>query len=1136
MIDLTGLTDGQKEAVSRAHAPSFIMAGAGTGKTYTLSKKIAWDMADESAPLPPESLMAITFTEAAAAELLDRARLRAGEAGAAGAARMEAAWISTIHSMCRRLLSENAFDARLDPGLVVMEEQEQSALMSEVVQEVIGQCAKPVRDRLVAVLGGYPKLERLLSDIQQVASRTPGGIAAIDFGPFERDTAQEMLDLGLKAAGLVALYEEVATRKKGDTQQKVLADAAALSEIAEKAASGTLDQAGLLAFSLESGVKEVKEAKAEFSDMLSHVRLHCDMDLVDAVRSMSLRIESLFAELLDHVNRLTFDSLLSRAQMLLEDEDVSSSYSRKFDALMVDEFQDTDALQASIVERLCNDERGLSKLTTVGDRQQSIYRFRGAEVSVSDEMQEKLEGFMREDAKDASIPLDTNFRSNPDILAFVSCVFSDDEMFGDSFLPLKPGKRNSAFVLAGDGSPAVEMIVTGRKEGEGFSSYAKVKTEAAAIAARFKELKESSAENTYDGMALILRSFSNVETYINAFRECGIPCAITGGRHFYSFGEIAQAIDILRLFLDQTQDMVLFKLLAGDVFSLSDKELASLKAVYNRVNPPSELEGREAIPLWDVLEEDSDEIPERAKGARAMLAQAISSLKWHPLAEVFWNVCRCSGWLDAILADELSSAGKFANLMKLRDIISGLDSDNGCDWEASARRLIDAGDLARSGHAGSDKTEPPGRLMGKGQPGCVSIMTVHASKGLEYDVVAVSGVNPTRMDTKSKALWSCLLDEGEGKVQHVGVDLWGISSSQKRPKAMILNKHSYEDAVKEALDESISYAQYIYDLEEAENHEVLEEVKRLVYVALTRAKRKLIWSVTYDIDKKSGESKFDDVTRRCLEAAFGECDSAVGVDGDVLSANGTSVRIANYMVSRDSSPCEPRINRMRGCYRSFELPEFDRKIEKNDSQVISFSKDYSKKELSAQGLSLVEAGDEKGSHVPSSRDRDATAFGSAFHRVAQRMALQGRSLDNEVVSRYAGDEDADELHLLMEELEGSPVWVEMTGGGALIPEMPFAFELDERLLIEGEIDLVRIEGGYAWIYDYKTGLRGWSDDEVKRHYGYQALVYAAAMLTSGMVERVEMSFVLVENGMRQVKLPVFEKDDLGQLLAALGQD
>ena len=117
-----GLTPNQQQAVRHAGTPLFIQAGAGTGKTFTLTKRLAHGLSEESGPLLPgvESVLTITFTNKAAAELLGRVRAELRAQGLGDAALgIDAAWISTIHSMCKSMLSAHALQAGIDPGILL---------------------------------------------------------------------------------------------------------------------------------------------------------------------------------------------------------------------------------------------------------------------------------------------------------------------------------------------------------------------------------------------------------------------------------------------------------------------------------------------------------------------------------------------------------------------------------------------------------------------------------------------------------------------------------------------------------------------------------------------------------------------------------------------------------------------------------------------------------------------------------------------------------------------------------------------------------------------------------------------------------------------------------------------------------
>ena len=1138
---LKGCTPGQIEAISRKDRPGFIMAGAGTGKTLTLSRRIGFQMKDDQDPLDPQRLMAITFTEAAAAELLDRARRAAEQAGVEDAYRIEAAWISTIHSMCRRMLSENALDADLDPGLVLMTEAQTAETMSSSIEQAVAEVDASKAARVVDALGGkYSRFADVVAQIVIAATRNPGGAATMDFGPYAMLQLPAVLnDATTILRDAIATYEEAESVKKGKTKDTLRSDIEILDafmhltldaeKVKQAAESGDLDN-----FKLSSRVGEVKEAKAVASQCVTDISFACKMDgdleLVPFIQQTAVLAEQNMRRFIEEQNKLTFDTLLEMCHEMLQDEDLALMYSKQFDSIMIDEFQDTDPLQASIVKSLCADERKLSKLVCVGDRQQSIYGFRGADVSVSDDMQYD----MQVQDEDAVIPLDINFRSHPDVLSFVGSVFSSDDFFSDGFLNLKPSQYNADFALKGDiatNTPAIEIMTT-QTPTNGTASKNSVYEEAAAIALRFKELKEADPDLSYDDMAILLRSFTNVEVYMEALRNENIPSAITGGRRFYSFSEVAASVDLLRMLAGDLSDMLLFRILTSEMFRISDQDLADVKMLYNDANPACT---EEHVLLWDVCISSKDKLPYAARRAFEMMERSRKELRTRPVSKVFKQAVYASGWEETMYLDSMTYAGKIANVYKVVDMLEELEAQYGLDYISVIDEIAYAADAAEA-FGGKDNATLPGRTVGKGQPGCVSIMTIHASKGLEFPIVAL-----VRAETSNKgfghAMISTVKDE-DARHMMAAIDLWGKSGdaySKELAKldvtqldAMLISPKTYADYI------SAMYAKRLKE-EDAES-------RRLVYVGMTRAKSKLIY-VAGTKEKKDGTLAANErIFQQAFQDAFGQASNDVE-NGVSESVDGTRVLFKKIEVPDEQRNYPHEIEYVRAKEHDMHFPEYGYTLsEIKGASPLSFTSAFQGVTLNDKARVLLGSYDNQHAFAKTkSREHaEATKFGDLFHEGARRMALTGQVPGADAISRIADSIEVEEIEEavtgvseLLNELNRSNVWNKITSAKTYMPEMPMSYSIGE-MSLTGSLDVFTLEDDdYAVIYDYKTGLGNKTAQDVMDDYGYQALLYAAGVLCDDSIDNVQVSFVLVENDMEEIRTPVWTTADLEQMFDAL---
>ena len=1140
MVDLLkGCTPGQIEAISRKHRPGFIMAGAGTGKTLTLSRRIGFQMGDDETPLDPERLMAITFTEAAASELLDRARRAAEQSGIEEAYKIEASWISTIHSMCRRMLSENALDADLDPGLVLMTEAQTAEAMASSVEQAVADADPAKAARVVDALGGrYSRFADMVAQIVIAATRNPGGAATIDFGPYSVPQLPAVLSQATECIrDAIAVYEEAAEIKKGKTKDTLANDIECLDrllhwtldvELLEQAVQkGEMD-----AFKLASRVGEVKDAKATAMQYRDAIMFACKMDqdleLVPFIQQTAMAAERNMRSFIQEQSKLTFDALLEMCHEMLQDADLAATYSAQFDSIMIDEFQDTDPLQASIVKSLCSDEREFSKLVCVGDRQQSIYGFRGADVSVSDDMQQDMQA---QDAE-AVIPLDINFRSHPDILSFVGSVFSADDFFGDAFLNLKPASSNADFALRSDkttNTPSIEIMVT-QTPTKGIASRNSVYEEAAAVAKRFKELKEADPNSSYDDMAILLRSFTNVDVYMEALRNENIPSAITGGRRFYSFTEVSAAVDLLRMLAGDSSDMLLFRILASEIFRTSDHDLALLKQLYNRVNPAGI---EEKTLLWDVCAGYRDELPDSVNEAVKMMARARKELVTRPVSKIFAEAVCASGWEETMYLDPMTYAGKVANIQKLVDMLEELEVQYGLDYASVIDEISYAADAAEA-FGGKDNATLPGRTVGKGQPGCVSIMTIHASKGLEFPIVAL-----IRAEASSKGFGHAMIStvrDGDKRRMMAAIDLWDKSGDALSKELAKLDF----DEIDSKLIAPTTYADYIGAMYAKKSKEEDAESRRLVYVGMTRAKSKLIYVAGLKEKKDGSLASNEGIFQQAFQDAMGGSPDTFG-DGVLETAEGVRVLFRKIEVPDEMRDYPHEIEYARASGHAMSFPEYGYTMsETRGYSAISFTSVFHGVTLNSKARLLLGSYDTTQIlGTTTNRDSDtATKFGDLFHECARRMVLTGRTPEMDVIERISAsieveEENAiEEASRLLHEMRQSKIWDDITAATMYVPEMPLSYSLGGQL-VAGFIDVYTLKEGAAVIYDYKTGLGNKTAQDVMEDYGYQALLYAAGVLGDDSVDSVQVSFVLVENDMAEIRTPVWTTADLEQMFEAL---
>ena len=279
--------------------------------------------------------------------------------------------------------------------------------------------------------------------------------------------------------------------------------------------------------------------------------------------------------------QLDFDDLLIRTRDLLrQSEAVRKEATRSISALLVDEFQDTDPVQAEIVRTLVG-SLDAGKLFVVGDAKQSIYRFRGAEPRVFDSTREML-------PQTGQLPLTRNFRSQPEILNFVNAIFHP--VLKEKYEPLIPHHDQVS------PTPCIEFLfaVPGADEEERDSAENRRRREAEWMAGRISQLlndptpriPERDSENAETTLrrvqagdiAILFRALSSVAIYEDVFRRRGIEYYLVGGRAFFAQQEVYDVVNLCTFLNDPDDEISLVGVLRSPFFSLSDDTLFAMCA------------------------------------------------------------------------------------------------------------------------------------------------------------------------------------------------------------------------------------------------------------------------------------------------------------------------------------------------------------------------------------------------------------------------------------------------------------------------------------------------------------------------------------------------------------------------------
>ncbi len=756
-----------------------VTAGPGSGKTTVLVERYLHILREHS--LSIDQIVAITFTNRAANEMRERLRKELTQvlSTATGDERrrwlnykrtLDGAVITTIHGFCARLVREFPLEARVDPQFMLLDEHQAALMLEWIVEEVLSEfisVGHPEISRLTLGVGR----SRLAAALAQVYRDARGqgleleelSLATARVHATTEDHAQALADLERTMAEFLAVRR---TTPAARANQQLLLEAwpEVLKLLTTIPSHETLaDYCRRI-----SDFRELRpQARSPIADHVKAVdALVWEKDLQGRIPQVCL---DLFAQqyALEMVNILTsihrrlneekhklsaldFDDLESRTMSLLQRPEVIARTEDRYRFFLVDEFQDTNGVQRALLERLALPTgRKAANLFIVGDRKQSIYSFRGADVDVFREMTATLVA-----AGGDTKPLQLNFRSQPPLIAFFNHLF--ERLFQ---LPedMPPVQRKSLDELGyvghedsepkrelRDAGPLVELLITTKpplEEDPKAEQDSRV-LDAKQIARRINTLiKSETPAIKYGDIALLFRAMTHVSIYESAFRQANIPYQTVLGRGFYEREEITDLIQLLRFLDNTTDELALAAVLRSPLCGISDNALLALR------NPPTRrlyaaLQHHAEI---EYISEDEHELLDRA----ARLISRLVGRRHHYSIHDLLRFAVAESEYMTVAAANFDGAQRLANVQRLFTLAAR--------FENSGTHLIR--DFVRY----VEEFEAIGSRESEGQidqaADAVRLMTIHQAKGLEFPIVIIPDLQ--RLSRIATDNW-VLLDRHQG--------------------------------------------------------------------------------------------------------------------------------------------------------------------------------------------------------------------------------------------------------------------------------------------------------------------------------------------------------------------------------------
>lgn len=845
-------TEQQRDAIADRGHSLIVCAAAGSGKTAVLVERIV-QLVREGCPI--ENMLVVTFTNAAAGEMRQRIGEALGKAAREDPAlgeqvmALSRASISTLHRFCGNLLREHFQALSIDPGFRIGDEQECGVLSHQAMEDAIYSCYEVGSDaflaadrcytqeelselafalhrfmmtrpdpwaflaraqetvrltgeafeqspaaRLLADFAGR-RLERLCANARETLALCEGENGPLHYAAACGMDVQLTADLAAAAAdGYAALHDALhgvtfaalGRKKKTDLFDEDIADRVKARRDALKKAVADVQTA--FALTLEDAAADIRMTAAP----------------LDGLAELAKTYDTLYTAAKRQRGMMDFNDLEHNALAALALPEVRASLRAQYRYVFIDEYQDSSAIQEAIVGSFAREDG----LFLVGDVKQSIYRFRQAEPSLF--LQKAARFDLPEREKERRIDLQKNFRSRANVLEAANAVFGRIMRAEETEIEYDEREKLFCGLPAREDDPPVELHVLyqpgedGAEEDENAErELAAVEREAKVVAARIRELvgtpfydakTETERPLRYRDMTVLMRAVRGSAPLAAQMLESeGIPVFCDAGEGYFDIPEIRAMTALLQTIENGARDEPLLAALRGPALGLEESELAQIRIYTPDVKTPY----HEAVRRY--REEMDDALAEKLRAFEAKRAR--------------WRLCARNQGVDRLIERIYAETGflaragalpggaaRQANLHLLTARARTFASTQGGSLHAFLRyaeRLRAGGDSMSASAIGESED-------------VVRIMTTHKSKGLEFPVVFVLALG-RRMSGQS--LRARVLMDAE-----LGVGLPCVDTEMNSERDTLLRRAIRVKAQREQLAEEV----------------------RVLYVALTRARERLI--------------------------------------------------------------------------------------------------------------------------------------------------------------------------------------------------------------------------------------------------------------------------------------------------------
>jgi ATP-dependent helicase/nuclease subunit A len=1167
-------TEKQQEAIELREKNMLVAAAAGSGKTAVLVERIKQLLIHDGVSI--DEMLVVTFTNAAAAEMREKIgkavtlELENNSGEAAFLCRqlniIYKANISTFHAFALEVIRRFFYIINVDPNFKICDEAQQILLKSQAMENLFEEMFEAGNAEFIEFLNCYASsknenaVREMILEVHSTILSVPDpwkwledSVALLNmseeefvqsqiFAEMKEHIEEELkhafqayeksIDL-LDEAGAVALSQKcipdleniknsiTVLREKGlDELAAVLGNITYTRMTPTKVEKEALDSikelVNVYRDNCKDAIKKVQESYCvrPFSEQLA------DMNMVHpqavTLGNLVKRFHELYRLEKQEKKLIDFNDIEHFALEILSDKQAAAEYRQKFKHIFIDEYQDSNAVQDTLISRIKRE----NNVFMVGDVKQSIYKFRLAEPEI---FMGKYELYKRdENINDTKIDLNINFRSKGNVIKAVNDLFSKLMEGYDKAAALHKG-----IGYEGELDYPVELHLVDQKISEDMEVEAEIKELKAAeleafVAARI--IKEALGKPIFDAKAgverpmtkrdvvILMRSQKNyADKFQQVLMEQDIPSHINDSDGYFDTLEIEIFLNLLRVIDNRRQDIPLISVLHSSVMGFTTEELAKIRIESRRTS---------YFEAFDKYCEEGAEKELRRKCQESMekLINWKKLAEFMPLDDFMWKLIWDTGYYTFIGALP-SGRQRQANVRAL--------ADKAVQFQAAQMKGLYA--FINYVDAIKNKKVPMGQVTLVGEnDDVVRIMTIHKSKGLEFPMVLVAGLGKRFNNANAR--------KPIHLHKNIGMGL----------RVVDRGNHCYKKTLLQAA------------IEDKRKAEDMEEEVRILYVAFTRAQDKLVLlGNVKDLDKfresKEVQEEPDVLRASCyldmiLPAVCGSkisvhCHDAAEVSKSSKATDDGKERIRQIFEDNDQVAVQPQLMKKVSSQLSFKYGYPYARLLKSKFSVSKLNEIRAlleDEELNPESYQRLyyESTYQSPLAIPQFAEAEkrrfsATEKGTIIHRVMERWDFQkafemccGEIGEND----FTEAEDAAALEYTAELIKGlqdkqllteeeaeearQNAWMiinfqksdlgrRLAKADEVFKEMPFNLMKEikgERIIIQGIIDCYFREGDKYVLLDYKTNRMQDADDTEKiaafrKHYREQIELYREAIET-----------------------------------------